>query len=246
MNVFDEPTSDGTTKEPGTSEGAASSAGETYATGEQRNDAEQTATHSQSEQGDEAQRQEEDALPARAVAVALAGWLVPGLGHAMLQMWGRAVAICLTVGFLVYLGAGMRGNLFVPGGEDAFSRLGRTDAGTRIVDCFRENAPTWLAQMPALVPPSERIHLQTQALGTTRERMLREMADALEALTKDKPLMLVLEDLHWSDFSTIDLISYLARRRDPARLMIVGTYRPVEAILDEHPVKSVKREQPSH
>jgi hypothetical protein len=62
--------------------------------------------------------------PVRAVAVALAGWMVPGLGHALLKMWGRALAIFLTVGFLVYLGAGMRGNIFAAGGEDAFSRLG--------------------------------------------------------------------------------------------------------------------------
>ena len=52
--------------------------------------------------------------------------------------------------------------------------------------------------------------------------------------------MLVLEDLHWSDYSTLDLVSYLARRRDPARLMVIGTYRPVDVILDEHPLKSVK------
>jgi len=62
--------------------------------------------------------------PVRAIAVALAGWLVPGLGHALLRMWGRALAVFLTVGCLVYLGAGMRGNLFSPGGRDAFSRLG--------------------------------------------------------------------------------------------------------------------------
>jgi hypothetical protein len=68
---------------------------------------------------------------ARAVAVALAGWLLPGLGHALLKMWGRALAIFLTVGFLVYLGSGMRGNVFEPGGDDAFARLGYiADAGT--------------------------------------------------------------------------------------------------------------------
>jgi mannose/fructose/N-acetylgalactosamine-specific phosphotransferase system component IIC len=74
----------------------------------------------------------EEGPPAvRAVAVALAGWLLPGLGHALLKMWGRALAIFLTVGFLVYLGAGMRGNVFAPGGDDAFARLGYlADAGT--------------------------------------------------------------------------------------------------------------------
>jgi len=67
----------------------------------------------------------------RAVAIAVLGWILPGLGHALLKMWGRAVTVCLTVAFLVYLGAGMRGNLFAPGGEDAFARLGyAADLGT--------------------------------------------------------------------------------------------------------------------
>ena len=47
--------------------------------------------------------------------------------------------------------------------------------------------------------------------------MLREMGEALEALTAERPLVLILEDLHWSDYSTLDLISYLARKRQPAQ-----------------------------
>src|SRR5438874_8577892 len=41
-----------------------------------------------------------------AFVVGVAGWLVPGLGHALMKMWGRAVACFLTVGLLVILGAG--------------------------------------------------------------------------------------------------------------------------------------------
>ena len=67
--------------------------------------------------------------------------------------------------------------------------------------------------------------------------MLRELAGAIEAITVEVPLMIVLEDLHWSDYSTLDLISYLARRRDRARLIVVGTYRPVDVILGEHPLR---------
>ena len=67
----------------------------------------------------------------RAIVIAITGWLLPGFGHALLKMWGRAVTIFLAVGFLVYLGAGMRGNLFPPGGDDAFARLGyAADLGT--------------------------------------------------------------------------------------------------------------------
>jgi len=70
----------------------------------------------------------------KALAIAVAGWLVPGLGHALLKMWGRAAACFLTVGVLVFLGAGMRGNIFSTGGADAFDRLGyAADLGT---GCF--------------------------------------------------------------------------------------------------------------
>src|SRR4030095_767473 len=93
---------------------------------------------------------------------------------------------------------------------------------------------------------SDREILQRQVLGATRERMLREMAETIEAITNETPLLLALEDLHWSDFSTLDLVSYLARRPNPARLMLVGTYRPVEVILSEHPLKGVKQELQMH
>lgn len=63
--------------------------------------------------------------------IAVAGWLVPGLGHALLKMWGRAVACFLAVGLLVIVGAGMRGNLFRSSGNDAFDSLGfLADLGT--------------------------------------------------------------------------------------------------------------------
>ena len=56
----------------------------------------------------------------------------------------------------------------------------------------------------------------------------------------------MLEDLHWSDYSTVDLVAYLARRRDPARLIVIGTYRPVDMVLGDHPLKAVKRELQAH
>jgi hypothetical protein len=66
-----------------------------------------------------------------AFAIGVAGWLVPGLGHAVMKMWGRAVTCFLTVGLLVILGAGMRGNVFTSSGNDAFDSLGYlADLGT--------------------------------------------------------------------------------------------------------------------
>jgi predicted ATPase/DNA-binding winged helix-turn-helix (wHTH) protein len=125
---------------------------------------------------------------------------------------------------------------------EAVSRLCQEPGRAGLVGLLRRHAPTWLQQMPWLIDEADRENLQREVIGATRERMMREMAEALEALTDATPLALVLEDLHWSDYSTLDLVSYLARRRKPARLLLVATYRPVEVALSEHPLKGVKQE----
>lgn len=67
----------------------------------------------------------------KAWGVAIAGWLLPGLGHALQKMWGRAAVVFVTVGLLVVAGASMRGNLFTAHGSDAFDALGYVaDMGT--------------------------------------------------------------------------------------------------------------------
>jgi len=67
----------------------------------------------------------------RAWAVAIAGWLVPGLGHALQRMWGRAVVVFVAVGLLVVAGTSLRGNVFTSNGNDAFDSLGYiADLGT--------------------------------------------------------------------------------------------------------------------
>jgi predicted ATPase len=73
--------------------------------------------------------------------------------------------------------------------------------------------------MPALLEADERDALRHLVGDATQARMLRELAEALERLTTERPLLLVLEDLHWSDGVTLDWLGYVARRRDPARLL---------------------------
>jgi hypothetical protein len=69
--------------------------------------------------------------PAAAAGIGIAGWIVPGLGHALQKMWGRAIACFLAVGILVVIGSAMRGNLFQSADNDAFGRLGYVaDVGT--------------------------------------------------------------------------------------------------------------------
>jgi DNA-binding winged helix-turn-helix (wHTH) protein/predicted ATPase len=129
---------------------------------------------------------------------------------------------------------------------EALGRLGRGVGRQSLVPLLRQHAPMWLAQMPALIDAETRIELQREIQGATRERMLREMAEAIEALTANNTLVFVLEDLHWSDVSTLDLITRLARRREQARFLLLGTYRPLEVELTDHPLKSAAQELSSH
>jgi predicted ATPase len=129
---------------------------------------------------------------------------------------------------------------------EALGQLCRQPSGEQLIETLRRHAPTWLAQMPGLMSDTELEAVQRRVQGTTRERMLRELTEAIEALPAATPLVLVLEDLHWSDYSTLDLLALLAQRRGPARLLLLGTYRPADVIMSGHPLKAVKQELQVH
>ena len=78
--------------------------------------------------------------------------------------------------------------------------------------------------------------------STARDRMVREICEALETIASQRPLLLVIEDLHLADQGTVDLISALARRRESAKLMLIGTCRPVDLAFSEHSLKVLKQD----
>jgi predicted ATPase len=129
---------------------------------------------------------------------------------------------------------------------EALGRLCRDPEGAALLPVLEQHAPTWLVQMPALLSAPALEAVQRRVVGATQHRMLRELAEAVEVLTASRPLLLVLEDLHWGDYATLDLLTYLARWLGPSRLLILATYRPVEVLLREHPLQAVKQELVLH
>ena len=125
---------------------------------------------------------------------------------------------------------------------EALDRICRAPDGGALVPLLVERAPTWIAQMPWLVSPAELSRVQGRTVGATQERMLREIVEALFAGAAERPVVLLLEDLHWSDPSTLALLSALARRRDPARLLVVATLRSADAATRDHPVHAAVAE----
>jgi len=125
---------------------------------------------------------------------------------------------------------------------EALGRLLREPGAERARRLVETHAPSWLIQLPWLERAGDREALRRELFGVTKERMLREMAEALEILTATTPLVLVLEDLHWSDYSTLDLLAMIARRQEPARLLVLCSYRSVEVIVTGHPLRALIQE----
>lgn len=142
-----------------------------------------------------------------------------------------AAPVCIAAGQCIEL-FGER-EVLMPAME-ILESLTRGDARERVLPRLCALAPSWLAQMPSLhAGDNDVTPLRTT---TTPHRMRREFAALLEAVSADDPLVIVLEDLQWADHGTVDLLSVLAQRREPARLLIVATCRIAEAAVRGNPL----------
>lgn len=121
-----------------------------------------------------------------------------------------------------------------------FDALGFLLAGRHrklIEGLLRSVAPTWAAQLPVLAPTAEQI----EGVARERDRMPRELGDFLAAASAQRALVLALEDLHWSDQASVDLLSFLASRIGTLKVAMVVTYRPEDIERTRHPLGQVLR-----
>ena len=105
---------------------------------------------------------------------------------------------------------------------EALGQLCRGPRHPDVLAVLRRYAPLWLVQLLGVLSEAELEHLQRHVQGATAARMLRELAEALDVLTADVPLVLVLEDLQWSDHATVEALAYLAQRRGPRAAVGAG------------------------
>lgn len=129
---------------------------------------------------------------------------------------------------------------------DALRQLCRAPGNEQLLTLLNRYAPTWLLQMPVAIGSAELEVARRRTQGLASERMLWEIAEVLERIACEHPLILWIEDLHWSDASTLELLAFLARRREPTRLLVIGTYRPVEVASREHLLTTMKQELQLH
>ena len=89
--------------------------------------------------------------------------------------------------------------------------------------------PDLMAAPPAIaaLPPEQE-----------RVRLFEQVAQALTEWSKRFPIVLHLDDLHWTDVSTLELLRYVARVAREVRILLVGTYRDVE-VSAGHPLPTI-------
>ncbi len=128
----------------------------------------------------------------------------------------------------------------------ALSRLRHQPGVDYLPDLLKRYAPNWLTLLPWLIEASHKAVPPLAVRPPSHARMLREMGELCMALARRAPLLLILENLHYSDYATLDVLAWLAKQREPAAVMVLVTYRPVELAARHHPLLDVKRELELH
>ena len=109
---------------------------------------------------------------------------------------------------------------------DAMGRLFGTSRGrAQAVELVKTWAPTVGVLMPAALVPDPDGSLHRQTAGATRERLIRESGDFMEAAARLYPIVILLEDIHWADPTSVELLNHLGRRSARQRILILCTCR---------------------
>jgi DNA-binding winged helix-turn-helix (wHTH) protein len=112
--------------------------------------------------------------------------------------------------------------------RDAIGTFARSSDGSQLIEVLARCAPAWLAQTPALVPNDGIAALQSGSHPLPETSTLLEIAQAFDVWSHKKPVVLLLEDLHWADHSTVELLALLGQRHEAAPILVLCTCRDTQ------------------
>jgi predicted ATPase len=124
---------------------------------------------------------------------------------------------------------------------EALDSLVQGDGGAAMAGVLKQLAPTWYVQLAPLAAGDPSLAgVRTEAEGASQERRKRELGQFLEELSRQRPVVLFLDDVHWADPSTVDLLASLGNKFAGLSLMVVLTYRPSDLLRSQHPFGPLK------
>ena len=125
---------------------------------------------------------------------------------------------------------------------EALAQLCSSPKGEHACRILSRMAPAWLAALGLDVPDASAADVRSNL-----QRMPGDLCAALEECSLAEPMILIFEDLQWADESTLQLISALARRRAPSRLMVLATMQPKASSAEgefrsDHSLKALRQD----
>src|SRR5262249_15716547 len=124
---------------------------------------------------------------------------------------------------------------------EALDNLLQGDDGASAAQTMKQLAPTWYVQLvplaasdPSLAP------LLAEAKVASQERRKRGVGVFLHEVSRQRPLVMFLDDIHWADPSSVDLLASLGSKCSGWRLLLLLTYRPSDLLRSQHPFGPVK------
>ena len=126
---------------------------------------------------------------------------------------------------------------------EALDTLLHRRAGPSVDETMKTSAPTWYLEVAKRTLEQVSLaQLREHAPLGSQERMKRELSSLLEELSRVRPVVLFIDDLHWADVSTIDMLNYLAGRLSDMPVLVLGSYRPSDMALSHHPFLGIRRD----
>jgi adenylate cyclase len=126
---------------------------------------------------------------------------------------------------------------------EALENLLRGELADVVARMMKVMAPTWYVQLaPFVDEDSSDSRLRADIKTASQERLKREISALFQELSRLRPLVLLFDDLHWADVSTIDLLAYLAGKFETMRVLVLTTYRSSDLLISRHPFLQVKRD----
>src|SRR5262249_19244051 len=119
---------------------------------------------------------------------------------------------------------------------EALESLLKGSGGEVVARVMKATAPNWYAQVMSIAAEDSSLTVgPAESKAASQERLKRELGAFLQELSHLLPLLVFIDDLHWADASTVDLLAYLGGRCEGMRALLVLTYRPTDLVLGKHP-----------
>jgi predicted ATPase len=124
---------------------------------------------------------------------------------------------------------------------EALDSLLHGEGGAAAAQTMKLLAPSWYVQLAPLAaddPPLSRV--LAEAKEAPQERRKRELGVFLHELSRQRPLVVFLDDIHWADPSSVDLLAYFGSKCSTWHLLLILSYRPSDLLRTQHPFGPVK------